>query len=96
MVANKNLKCYMRPAKGGGYYRTCKDIRDGKQVRKGGDKQRVKTKAPVKKAPVKKAPAKKAPAKKKTLAERIAITQAKQARKNKRMGMDKPAVFIQK
>ena len=32
MVANKNLKCYMRP-KGNGYYRTCKDKRTGKQVK---------------------------------------------------------------
>ena len=61
MVANENLKCYMLP-KGNGYYRTCKDKRTGKQVRK----TDVKKKAPIRrKLKIKKPPVKKAPVKKK-------------------------------
>lgn len=53
MVANKHLKCYMKK-QGTGFYRTCKDIRTGKQVRGGRKKKLVIKKEPVKKEPVKK------------------------------------------
>jgi hypothetical protein len=55
MVANENLKCYMRK-KGNGYYRTCKDKRTGKQVRRTDVKKKapIKKKLNVKKPPVKK------------------------------------------
>ena len=58
MVANKHLKCYMKK-QGTGFYRTCKDIRTGKQVRGGRKKKLVIKKEPVKKEPVKKEPVKK-------------------------------------